>query len=278
MGCSARLHAAARTRRRVRGSDAIDRIEILRNGRVIATHCHQGTWDHARETRGALQAARSKRAGGRASARCPMPNRHWEGQLSVSGRAHCGLGAVLDHARPGRPATGRRHGDALRWSAARNTWAAPARARRSSSSRPIPTPNCVCDSTGWKPATPCAPSPTRSRVLWYRDDCIDLRARDHGRRAGERQARRRLLPDGEQGQAAPRHPGSRVHGDVRNRGRRTRRPRDALPRPRRAAQRAARLVKPDLGAGKINNLTETVIRATAKNHRSTQTRSSATSG
>jgi hypothetical protein len=29
----------------VRGQDAIDRIEILRNGRVIATHCHQGTWD-----------------------------------------------------------------------------------------------------------------------------------------------------------------------------------------------------------------------------------------
>ena len=30
---------------RVRGADAIDRIELLRNGRVIATHCHQGTWD-----------------------------------------------------------------------------------------------------------------------------------------------------------------------------------------------------------------------------------------
>ena len=29
---------------RVRGSDAIDRIELLRNQRVIATHCHQGTW------------------------------------------------------------------------------------------------------------------------------------------------------------------------------------------------------------------------------------------
>ena len=28
----------------VRGQDAIDRIEILRDGRVVATHCHQGTW------------------------------------------------------------------------------------------------------------------------------------------------------------------------------------------------------------------------------------------
>ena len=29
----------------VYGCDAIDRIELLRNNRVIATHCHQGTWD-----------------------------------------------------------------------------------------------------------------------------------------------------------------------------------------------------------------------------------------
>lgn len=29
----------------VRGQNAIDRIEILRNGRVIATYCHQGNWD-----------------------------------------------------------------------------------------------------------------------------------------------------------------------------------------------------------------------------------------
>jgi hypothetical protein len=37
----------ARDRRievRVAGWDAIDRIELLRNGQVIATHCHQGTW------------------------------------------------------------------------------------------------------------------------------------------------------------------------------------------------------------------------------------------
>ena len=27
------------------GSDAIDRIEVLRDGRVIHTYCHQGTWD-----------------------------------------------------------------------------------------------------------------------------------------------------------------------------------------------------------------------------------------
>ena len=33
------------------GSDAIDRIEILKNGRVIATHCHQGAWSQPRPGR-----------------------------------------------------------------------------------------------------------------------------------------------------------------------------------------------------------------------------------
>ena len=30
---------------RVRGCDAVDRIELIRNNRVIATHCHNGAWD-----------------------------------------------------------------------------------------------------------------------------------------------------------------------------------------------------------------------------------------
>lgn len=37
---------ASRTLRvEVVGSDALDRVEVLRNGRVIHTHAHQGTWD-----------------------------------------------------------------------------------------------------------------------------------------------------------------------------------------------------------------------------------------
>lgn len=47
-------HKPRRIRIRVHGSDAIDRIELLRNGQVLATHCHQGTWrmpDQKRPTR-----------------------------------------------------------------------------------------------------------------------------------------------------------------------------------------------------------------------------------
>jgi len=45
MGRQVRKAGAVGMRVRVRGCDAIDRIELMRAGRVIATHCHNGTWD-----------------------------------------------------------------------------------------------------------------------------------------------------------------------------------------------------------------------------------------
>ena len=44
MGSEIKHRRAARTVARVRGCDALDRIELLRNNRVIATHCHNGSW------------------------------------------------------------------------------------------------------------------------------------------------------------------------------------------------------------------------------------------
>ncbi len=44
MGSVIEAAGARAVRVSVRGSDAIDRIELLRGDRVLATHCHQGTW------------------------------------------------------------------------------------------------------------------------------------------------------------------------------------------------------------------------------------------
>ncbi len=44
MGQAVRKAGPVRARVRVCGGDAIDRIELLRNNRVIATHCHSGAW------------------------------------------------------------------------------------------------------------------------------------------------------------------------------------------------------------------------------------------
>jgi len=69
----------------VRGAEAIDRIEVLRNGRVIATHCHQGTWTCPPGGRKARFKIRIEPGWGARPGEIPMPERRWRGELSVSG-------------------------------------------------------------------------------------------------------------------------------------------------------------------------------------------------
>ena len=45
MGEEIRKAGSVRALVRVRGCDAIDRIELMRGSRVITTHCHNGTWE-----------------------------------------------------------------------------------------------------------------------------------------------------------------------------------------------------------------------------------------
>jgi len=64
------------------GADAIDRIELLREGRVIATHCHQGTWRVPEQrTRFKL---RVEAGWGPRLGEIPMPDQRWAGTLSVA--------------------------------------------------------------------------------------------------------------------------------------------------------------------------------------------------
>jgi len=44
MGSEIEANGSVAAAVRVRGCDALDRIELIRNNRVIATHCHNGTW------------------------------------------------------------------------------------------------------------------------------------------------------------------------------------------------------------------------------------------
>lgn len=67
----------------VRGLDALDRIEILRNGRVIATHCHQGTWQ---QPSGVSRFVLRIEAGwGPRPGEIPFGSHRWEGELSLAG-------------------------------------------------------------------------------------------------------------------------------------------------------------------------------------------------
>ncbi len=67
---------------KVVGSDALDRIELLRNGRVIATHCHQGTWGWP--TAGPVRFKVRIEAGwGPSPAEAPVLECNWRGELAI---------------------------------------------------------------------------------------------------------------------------------------------------------------------------------------------------
>jgi hypothetical protein len=68
----------------VRGSDALDRIEVLRNGRVLATHCHQGAWDLPRPGVRSRFKLRLEVGWGPRPNEIHLSDRHWQGKLSLS--------------------------------------------------------------------------------------------------------------------------------------------------------------------------------------------------
>ena len=68
---------------RVEGADAIDRIEILRGGRVIHTHSHQGTWRMPEPGKKSTFKIRIEAGWGPRPNEMDLPDRKWNGQLSV---------------------------------------------------------------------------------------------------------------------------------------------------------------------------------------------------
>jgi hypothetical protein len=75
-----RVHCEAR----VRGGDAVDRIELIRNNRVIATHCHNGTWDVPAGDETIRCKLRVEAGWGVAYQGIgPSEPRHWEGRIEA---------------------------------------------------------------------------------------------------------------------------------------------------------------------------------------------------
>lgn len=68
----------------VRGQDAIDRIEILRNGRVIATYCHQGNWSMVPDSNTTRFKLRIESGWGPRIGELPTLRRDWSGEVSLS--------------------------------------------------------------------------------------------------------------------------------------------------------------------------------------------------
>ncbi|MBS3764685.1 MAG: hypothetical protein KGZ25_15405, partial [Planctomycetes bacterium] len=67
------------------GWDEIDRIELLRNGRVIATHCHQGTWQMPSPGETTHFRMRVECGWGPRPNELQLPEHHWDGKVRVKG-------------------------------------------------------------------------------------------------------------------------------------------------------------------------------------------------
>lgn len=67
------------------GSDEIDRIELLRNGRVIATHCHQGSWRMPTPGKRSRFKMRIEAGWGPRPNELKVSDRKWDGILAVAG-------------------------------------------------------------------------------------------------------------------------------------------------------------------------------------------------
>ncbi len=68
----------------VKGLDALDRIEILRNGRVIATHNHQGTWKEPSAGETTRYLTRIEAGWGPRLGELPFLTRKWVGDMHLS--------------------------------------------------------------------------------------------------------------------------------------------------------------------------------------------------
>ena len=88
---------------RVTGSYELDRVELLRNGRVIATHCHQGTWDMPRPHERSKFKMRVEAGWGPRADELKAPDHAWDGELELAGGRMLGFEPCWVSPGQGRP-------------------------------------------------------------------------------------------------------------------------------------------------------------------------------
>ena len=84
MGGITKARKKQEIRVKVEGADVIDRIEVLRGSRVIATYCHQGKWDIPSPGTTSRFKMRVEAGWGPDENELNLPPREWHGALSVA--------------------------------------------------------------------------------------------------------------------------------------------------------------------------------------------------
>jgi hypothetical protein len=157
----------------VRGSDAIDRIEILRNGKVMATHCHQGTWDLPAPGTRARFKLRVEAGWGPRLGEVPLGDKKWEGVLSVSGGRMLAWEPCWISREQGIPRLER---DSARFALVSRQAYVPREMQGATlfEFEADPGAELVLRLNGLELRDPVQAYAAGSRLLWYRDECVRL--------------------------------------------------------------------------------------------------------
>jgi hypothetical protein len=157
----------------VRGSDAIDRIELLRGGQVVATHCHQGTWTLAPKGKRTRFKLRIEAGWGPRPGEIPLPEQRWEGVLHVAGGHMIGWEPCWVTRGQGVP---RLEGDTARFTMVSQQ----AYVMREAQGATLlkfeadPDAELVLRLNGIEVRDAVRAFAAKSRLLWYRDECVAL--------------------------------------------------------------------------------------------------------
>jgi hypothetical protein len=158
---------------KVRGSDALDRIEVLRNGQVIATHCHQGTWRLPRPGVRTRFKLRIEVGWGPRPNEIALPDRLWQGHLRLSD------GRFLNHEpgwiSPGQGAP-KLAGDKASFFMCSSTQDSikPRQNAIVFEFEAVPDAELLIRLNGLEERGTIHSFASGSRVIWFRDDCVRM--------------------------------------------------------------------------------------------------------
>ncbi|HUV08342.1 MAG TPA: DUF3604 domain-containing protein, partial [Spirochaetia bacterium] len=158
---------------RVTGLEALDRIELLRNGRVIATQCHQGTWDLPGPGKRSMFKIRIEAGWGPRPNEMDVDDKTWTGELRVPGSRITGFEPCWITPGQGRPVP---RGDRAAFTMRSSTRTLNQRSQNATvfefegdiSDRLSVTMNGMTE-------TDCIANLCRaSRTMWFKDECIRM--------------------------------------------------------------------------------------------------------
>jgi hypothetical protein len=157
----------------VRGSDAIDRIELLRNGHMIATHCHQGTWELPPRGKRSRFKIRIEPGWGPRLGEVPLPDRRWKGTLAIDGGRMIGWEPCWVTRSQGVPEL---TGDTAQFTmVSRQAYVTrPSQGATVFEFEAESDAELVLQLNGLQARDTVRAFAAHSRLLWYRDECVQL--------------------------------------------------------------------------------------------------------